>query len=101
VTPSAELTGLAAELKQVNEALWRIEDDIRDCERRQNFGPVFIELARSVYRENDRRASLKSRINDLLGSRIVEEKSYRSWEAITDLIDSQIEQSAAADRPRE
>jgi tetratricopeptide (TPR) repeat protein len=80
VAPSAELTGLAAELKEVNEALWRIEDDIRDCERRRDFGPAFVELARSVYRENDRRAALKRRINDLLGSRIVEEKSYRPYD---------------------
>jgi hypothetical protein len=70
---------LTAELKQVNEALWDIEDRIRDCERDQDFGPVFIELARSVYRTNDRRAALKREINLLAGSAIVEEKSYRSY----------------------
>jgi hypothetical protein len=81
VAPSAELTGVVAELKEVNEGLWRIEDEIRDCERRQDFGPAFIALARSVYRQNDRRAALKRRINDLLCSRIIEEKSYRSYES--------------------
>jgi hypothetical protein len=70
---------LTAELKQVNEALWDIEDRIRDCERDQDFGPVFIELARSVYRTNDRRAALKREINLLAGSAIVEEKSYLSY----------------------
>jgi hypothetical protein len=78
VAPSAELAGLADELRQLNEALWQVEDDIRDCERRQDFGPRFVELARSVYRHNDRRSALKRRINDLLGSRLIEEKSYPS-----------------------
>ncbi|MBT4865441.1 MAG: hypothetical protein HON53_10015, partial [Planctomycetaceae bacterium] len=74
-----QLDRLTAELKAVNEALWEIEDDIRDCERAQDFGPRFIELARSVYVTNDQRAALKREINDLLGSRIVEEKSYASY----------------------
>jgi len=78
--PSVDLAAVVAELKQVNEALWRIEDEIRDCERRQDFGPAFIALARSVYQQNDRRAALKRRINDLSGSRIIEEKSYRSYD---------------------
>jgi tetratricopeptide (TPR) repeat protein len=73
---SPELSELVAELKAVNERLWQIEDDIRLCERDQDFGPRFIELARSVYRENDRRAALKRAINELLGSRLIEEKSY-------------------------
>jgi len=68
---------LAAELRQVNEALWDIEDRIRECEQRGDFGPTFIELARSVYKTNDRRAALKRRINDAMGSELVEEKSYR------------------------
>jgi hypothetical protein len=78
----AELRGLAAELKATNEALWQVEDDLRACERRQDFGPRFVELARSVYRHNDRRAELKRRINELLGSRLMEEKSYSSAEAL-------------------
>jgi hypothetical protein len=70
---------LQAELKRVNAALWDIEDRIRDCERTKDFGPAFIELARSVYRTNDRRAELKRRLSELTGSAIVEEKSYRSY----------------------
>ena len=79
VPASDELDRLTAELKAVNESLWEIEDDIRDCERAQDFGPRFIELARAVYVTNDQRAALKRQINDLLGSRIVEEKSYASY----------------------
>ena len=76
---SDEVRTLVADLKAVNEALWRIEDEIRECERAGDFGPRFIELARSVYRQNDRRSVLKRRINELLGSVIVEEKSYRGY----------------------
>jgi hypothetical protein len=68
--------GLAGELRAVNEALWQIEDDVRLQEQRQDFGPRFIELARSVSRTNARRTALKRRINELLGSRLVEEKAY-------------------------
>jgi len=77
----AGLDPLTAELFAVNAALWNIEDGKRDCERRQDFGPAFIALARSVYIENDRRAAIKRRINDLTGSDIVEEKSYRPYQA--------------------
>ncbi len=77
--PSPRLDELAAQLKAVNERLWEIEDEIRDCERRQDFGPRFVELARSVYQQNDRRAALKRQVNDLLGSRLVEEKSYAPY----------------------
>ena len=76
---SVELTDLKRELKKVNESLWDIEDDIRSCERKSDFGSDFIELARSVYFENDRRASLKKDINILLGSKIIEEKSYADY----------------------
>jgi tetratricopeptide (TPR) repeat protein len=76
-----ELAGLAAELKAVNEALWQIEDDIRGCERAGDFGPRFVELARSVYRTNDRRSALKRRVNELVGSRLIEEKSYADYGA--------------------
>ena len=74
--PSEELRALTAELRTVNERLWQVEDEIRSCERNGDFGPRFIELARSVYQNNDRRAALKRRINQRLGSKIVEEKSY-------------------------
>lgn len=70
---------LMDELRAVNEALWDIEDEVRDCERRQDFGPRFVELARGVYHSNDRRAAVKRRLNDLLGSELVEEKSYQPY----------------------
>jgi hypothetical protein len=79
LTPSPTLSQLTADLKAVNEALWRIEDDIRLCERNGDFGAGFVELARSVYHQNDRRAVLKRQINDLLGSRLIEEKSYADY----------------------
>lgn len=74
------LDNLIAELKHVNEALWEIEDELRVLERQHDFGPRFVELARSVYHQNDRRAAVKRRINEALGSRLVEEKSYQSYE---------------------
>ena len=64
------------ELRQVNEALWDIEDRIRDCEREQSFGEEFIQLARAVYKTNDRRAELKRRINEISGSALMEVKSH-------------------------
>jgi hypothetical protein len=70
------LDALADELKAINESLWQTEDDIRACERSGEFGARFIELARSVYELNDRRAAVKRRINERLGSKIIEEKSY-------------------------
>lgn len=76
---SQRLDQLVADLKKTNEALWQVEDDIRDCERAGDFGSRFIALARSVYRHNDRRAALKRQINELLGSRLIEEKSYRPY----------------------
>src|SRR5262249_700505 len=80
VPGSPELDRLAAQLKEGNEALWGIEDHIRDHERNKNFGPSFIELARSVYLQNDRRADLKRAVNELVGSRLVEEKSYARYQ---------------------
>lgn len=77
VAPSAELAALYGELCAVNQRLWDIEDAVRSHEREGNFDARFIELARGVYRENDRRAALKRQINELTGSEIVEEKSYR------------------------
>lgn len=76
---SAELRRLWAELKAINESLWVIEDDIRDCEGQKDFGPKFIELARAVYITNDKRAAVKKQINLLTGSAIVEEKSYKEF----------------------
>lgn len=79
IRPSAALDELTAELKRVNEALWEIEDEIRICERQAGFGTRFVELARSVYHQNDLRAAVKRRINELLGSRLIEEKSYAPY----------------------
>jgi hypothetical protein len=77
VLPSSpKLDELTALLRVVNERLWDIEDAIRKCERTGQFEQRFIALARSVYKDNDERAALKRRINDLLGSPLVEEKSY-------------------------
>jgi hypothetical protein len=89
VPGSVELARLAAELRAVNEALWEIEDEIRLCERDEDFGPRFIALARSVYGTNDRRAALKRRINELLRSDLMEEKSYASGGEPTDRQDLQ------------
>ncbi len=74
-----ELSRLDATLQAVNEELWEIEDDIRDREREGDFGADFIRLARAVYVTNDKRAALKKEINLLLGSDIVEEKSYAAY----------------------
>lgn len=76
---SRELDELTAELRGINERLWQIEDDIRDCERNGDFGERFIDLARAVYRTNDRRAAAKRSINELLGSELVEEKDYADY----------------------
>ena len=67
------------ELKTINEALWEIEDDIRDKERVKEFDDRFVELARSVYFTNDKRADAKKELNTYLGSEIVEEKSYQDY----------------------
>ena len=74
-----EAAALLADLKKVNEALWDIEDQIRDKERDQAFDATFIQLARAVYVTNDRRADLKRDINRQLGSTLVEEKSYSPY----------------------
>ena len=74
------LSDLKTTLRSINEVLWQIEDDIRDCERRQEFGPGFVELARAVYHTNDRRSAIKRQIDELVGSEIVEEKSYTLYE---------------------
>ena len=76
-----DIVELRAALKAVNERLWDIEDDIRRCEQRQDFGPEFVRLARAVYHENDERAAIKKQINLALGSAYVEEKSYQDYKA--------------------
>jgi len=76
---TSDLALLEEQLSQVNRRLWDVEDDLRDLERTGNFGARFVELARSVYKLNDRRTALKQRINAVSGSVIVEEKSYKPY----------------------
>ena len=75
----AGLAELRAALAAVNQRLWTIEDQIRDCDAKGEFGPGFVALARSVYRENDERGRIKRAINTLLGSELVEEKQYSRY----------------------
>jgi hypothetical protein len=81
VDAGVDVSAEESALQAVNERLWVIEDDIRDKERAQAFDARFIELARAVYIENDERAAIKKRVNVKLGSRIVEEKSYKPYRA--------------------
>lgn len=76
---SIEAKQLEEELKQINQQLWDIEDNIRDKERKRSFDDEFIQLARSVYIINDERSRIKRKINDIFGSEFVEEKSYSEY----------------------
>lgn len=75
-----DVAATVAELRKVNEALWDIEDRIREKEAARLFDAEFVELARSVYRTNDRRAAIKRELNVRLGSELIEEKSYARYE---------------------
>jgi hypothetical protein len=79
IRPAPVIASLRAELKAVNEKLWEVEDEIRRYERSGDFGERFIELARSVCRENDARFALKAKINQLLNSPIAEQKEYSGF----------------------
>jgi hypothetical protein len=81
VGTAAPLEAHERALERVNAQLWDIEDRIRDKESAQNFDREFIELARAVYISNDERAAIKRRINLALGSSLIEEKSYRPYDA--------------------
>ena len=83
LSPMEELEDWAA-LCEVNGQLWEVEDELRLHESRQDFGDKFVELARSVYHINDRRAALKRSINMALGSTLIEEKSYQDYRVNTD-----------------
>lgn len=76
---TASIKALVAELKDINEALWDIEDDIREREYTKDFGEAFIALARAVYVTNDKRAEVKKQINLATGSTLIEEKSYEDY----------------------
>lgn len=79
IETSDQIRELSGRLRAVNEKLWEIEDEIRLCEREEDFGEKFMELARSVYRFNDEHAGIKREINTMLGAQIVEEKSYADY----------------------
>ncbi len=81
VPASAELTALWDELYEINKSLWQVEDQIRACEANGDFGEAFVALARQIYLTNDTRAGVKKKINQLLGSAIMEEKSYHSTDS--------------------
>ena len=74
-----EIDAELKKLRHINEQLWDIEDNIRDKELAQEFDDVFVELARSVYFINDKRAEVKKEINKKMGSSLVEEKSYKEY----------------------
>jgi tetratricopeptide (TPR) repeat protein len=76
VTENEEVERVKGRLKAVNESLWHVEDELRQCEQVREFGAGFVELARSVYRNNDERAALKRRVNELLGAAWGEQKEY-------------------------
>ena len=77
--PTEKLEHLFKEIKVVNLNLWNIEDKIRVCEKNKDFGKTFIELARGVYLNNDKRSKIKSEINKILGSNIREIKQYVNY----------------------
>ena len=79
LTPSPELQEQITKLKIINLKLWDIEEGKRECERQKDFGDKFIQLARSVYIENDNRAKIKAEINRLTNSTISEVKSYKAY----------------------
>ena len=79
ISETVGISELKNKLKEINLELWKIEDDIRDCEREKSFSDTFIELARSVYFTNDKRFEIKSKINNFYGSEIVEEKDYEDY----------------------
>lgn len=79
VNDSVELSQLKESLLDVNQRLWNIEDSIRIKESKKQFDDEFIQIARSVYFENDQRAAIKKQVNELLGSVLTEEKSYEDY----------------------
>ncbi|HWV14898.1 MAG TPA: DUF6165 family protein [Cellvibrio sp.] len=74
------LAPLKSALRDINQELWVIEDDIRDCEYVKDFSDKFIQLARAVYVTNDKRAKVKKDINLAFGSELIEEKSYKDYQ---------------------
>ena len=79
-TYDSDLQNHYTELASINAQLWKIEDDIRECENNKEFGPKFIELARAVYITNDKRCEVKKIINIITQSGLIEEKGYAKYE---------------------
>jgi hypothetical protein len=79
VLGKAEILAMAAQLKELNQRLWEIEDKIREHERAGEFNTAFVELARGIYRRNDERGVVKRKINLTLDSALIEEKSYQPY----------------------
>ena len=79
VTKDSAINDYLNQLIDINSALWKIEDELRDCEKNKEFDQKFIDLARSVYITNDKRAEIKLDINNKFGSKIVEVKSYTKY----------------------
>ena len=79
VSQTDGVDSLKSKLKNINLSLWKIEDDIRDCERDKIFKERFVQLARDVYFTNDKRSKVKLEINLLLNSTLLEEKSYKDY----------------------
>ena len=79
IESSEKIEHLLKEIKKVNLNLWNIEDKIRTCEKKRDFGQIFIELARSIYFNNDKRSKIKSEINKISGSNIKEIKQYVNY----------------------
>ena len=79
IESTQEINQLIEEIKIINLKLWEIEDKIRVCEKNKDFGKDFIELARAVYLTNDKRAKIKSKINEIVGSNIKEIKEYADY----------------------
>ena len=77
--PEALIDPLTQELYNINKKLWKVEDELRECERMKSFTEKFIGLAREVYQLNDVRAIIKKQINTKYGSELVEEKSYKEY----------------------
>tara|TARA_Y100000022_G_scaffold54423_1_gene46308 strand:+ start:1343 stop:1732 length:390 start_codon:yes stop_codon:yes gene_type:complete len=73
------LNELVSQLQQINEDLWDIENQKRECEAKKDFGEIFIKLSRDVHFKNDIRAQIKKEINLLSNSQIVEEKEYSRY----------------------
>jgi len=79
INSTNKINQLFNKIKEINLKLWNIEDQIRGCESKKDFSQIFIDLARSVYINNDKRSKIKSEINKILGSNIKEIKKYSDY----------------------